>query len=95
MSGDEDILEELVEVIASRRDASPDDSYTAALLASEDRVLEKVGEETTELLLAAKNDDADEIVAECADLFYHVLVLLEHHDVEFEAVAAALRERRG
>jgi len=94
MSGDEDVLAELVEVIASRRDASPETSYTAALFASEDRVLEKVGEETTELLLAAKDDDPDRIVAECADLFYHVLVLLEHHDVDFAAVEAALRDRR-
>lgn len=98
MSRDDDVFDELFAVIESRREDQPSGSYTASLLGadrSEDVVLEKVGEETVELVLAAKTGEDDRIVEECADVFYHVLVLLAAYDVPLDDVRAALRDRRG
>lgn len=92
-----DVLDDLYAVIEDRRETLPEDSYTAALLTDEkgeDAVLEKLGEESTELLLAAKNDDRDEMVHESADLVYHLLVLLASKDVELEELRDELRARR-
>lgn len=92
------IIDELFAVIKERRDTLPDDSYTASLLTAEspeNAVLEKLGEELTELVLAAKDDDPDEIAHEGADLIYHLLVLLAAKDMELEALRAELRDRRG
>ncbi len=93
----DDVLEELFAVVERRKAELPDDSYTASLLTHEkgdDAVLEKLGEETTELLLAAKNDDPDRIAAESADLVYHLLVLLAAKDLDLDDLCAELRERR-
>jgi phosphoribosyl-ATP pyrophosphohydrolase len=92
-----DVLDDLYAVIEDRRETLPEDSYTAALLTDEkgeDAVLEKLGEESTELLLATKNDDRDEMVHESADLVYHLLVLLASKDVELEELRDELRARR-
>jgi len=91
------ILRELFAVIEDRKETMPEDSYTASLLdheKGEDAVLEKLGEETTELILAAKGGDEAEIAHEGADVVYHLLVLLAAIDVELEALLAELRERR-
>jgi phosphoribosyl-ATP pyrophosphohydrolase/phosphoribosyl-AMP cyclohydrolase len=80
--------------IASRRGASPETSYTAKLLNDGvDRIGKKVGEEATEVVIAAKNGDAREIAWEVADLFYHTLVLLEERGVSLDAVGAELLRR--
>ena len=97
-AGDVDeVLEELFAVVEHRKRELPEDSYTASLFAhekGENRVLEKLGEETTELVLAAKDDDADELVHEAADLVYHLLVLLAMHDLTLADLREELRERR-
>jgi phosphoribosyl-ATP pyrophosphohydrolase/phosphoribosyl-AMP cyclohydrolase len=80
--------------IAARRGASPETSYTAKLLSDGvDRIGKKVGEEATEVVIAAKNGDAREIAWEVADLFYHTLVLLEERGVSLDAVGAELLRR--
>jgi len=92
-----DILAELFAVIEDRKETMPEDSYTASLLdheKGENAVLEKLGEETAELILAAKDGETDEIANESADLVYHLLVLLAANDVSLEALLAELRERR-
>ena len=92
-----DVLDELFAVIEDRKETLPEDSYTASLLThekGENAVLEKLGEETTELILAAKADDADAIAREGADLVYHLLVLLAAEDMDLEDLRAELRERR-
>lgn len=92
-----DVLDELFAVIEQRREELPADSYTASLLDHEDgqdAILEKVGEETTEVLLAAKNEEADRLTEESADLVYHLLVLLAANDLDLEDLRTALRERR-
>ncbi|GAC1311126.1 MAG: bifunctional phosphoribosyl-AMP cyclohydrolase/phosphoribosyl-ATP diphosphatase HisIE [Vulcanimicrobiaceae bacterium] len=80
--------------IASRRGASPESSYTAKLLHDGvDRIGKKIGEEATEVVIAAKNDDPAEIAWEVADLLYHTLVLLEERGVSLDAVGAELLRR--
>ena len=93
-----DVLLELFEVIEDRKRERPAGSYTTALFEherGEDAVLEKLGEETTELILAAKGDDHDEIAHESADLIYHLLVLLAMKDLDLDVLLAELAERRG
>ena len=91
-----DVLDDLFAVIEQRRDDLPEGSYTASLLAhekGENAVLEKLGEETTEVILAAKDGDDDALVAESADLVYHLLVLLAAHDTGLEDLRAELDDR--
>lgn len=93
----DEILDELFEVIEQRKADLPEDSYTASLFThqkGENAVLEKLGEETTELILAAKDDDHEEIFHEGADIVYHLLVLLSMKDMDLDDLRAALRERR-
>ena len=93
----DEVLSELFAVIESRKADLPDDSYTASLFThekGEDAVLEKLGEETTELVLAAKNDDQGALAHEAADIVYHLLVLLSMQDVELSDLQRELRDRR-
>ncbi len=92
-----DVFEELFDVIEDRKAAMPEGSYTASLFAherGEDAVLEKLGEETTELILAAKNDEDDEIAHEAADLVYHLLVLFASKDLDLRVLTDELASRR-
>jgi len=93
----DDVLDELFAVIEQRKRELPEDSYTASLFTHEkgqDAVLEKLGEETTELLLAAKDHDEDAIAHESADIVYHLLVLLAMEDMELADLRDELAERR-
>ena len=81
-----DTLSELFKVILSRRLADPQQSYVASLhQAGLDKILEQVGEESIELILAAKNqgprEPSDRLISEIADLWFHTLVLLAHNDL--------------
>jgi phosphoribosyl-ATP pyrophosphohydrolase/phosphoribosyl-AMP cyclohydrolase len=87
-------LERLQATIVARRGADPESSYTAKLLAGGvDRIGKKIGEEATEVVIAAKNGDATEIAWEVADLLYHTLVLLEERGVPLGAVGTELARR--
>jgi len=93
----DEILTELFEVIEQRKEALPEDSYTASLFTHEkgqNAVLEKLGEETTELVLAAKDENHEEIAHESADIVYHLLVLLAMQDMELEDLREELAARR-
>ncbi len=93
----EDTLEDLFDVIEDRKETLPEGSYTASLFThekGENAVLEKLGEETTELVLAAKDDDHDEIAYEAADIVYHLLVLLSMKEMSLEDLEAELEARR-
>ena len=93
----ETVLAELFAVIEDRKESLPEDSYTASLFTHEkgdNAVLEKLGEETTELLLAAKDDDREEIAHEAADIVYHLLVLLSMKEMDLAELLTELRERR-
>jgi phosphoribosyl-ATP pyrophosphohydrolase len=97
MSDTAEIIDELFAVIEDRKETLPEDSYTASLFThekGENAVLEKLGEETTELLLAAKDDDREEIAHESADIVYHLLVLLAMKDMTVEDLRSELATRR-
>lgn len=92
----DDVLRNLSEVIEARRKSDPNESYVSGLFASGiDGILKKVGEEATELVLAAKNGDRNEVVYEAADLWFHSLVLLKYFDLEVSDVLAELERRSG
>jgi len=91
------VLDELFAVIEQQKTRLPEDSYTASLFTHErgqNAALEKVGEESTEFVLAAKDEDSEEIAHEAADIVYHVLVVLAMHDMSIEDLRAELAERR-
>lgn len=93
----DDVIDEVFAVIEDRKETLPEDSYTASLFThekGENAVLEKLGEETTELILAAKDDDHDELAHEAADIVYHLLVLFSMKDMDVEDLRAELAERR-
>jgi len=92
----EEILARLAATIESRRGADPDKSYVARLLhRGEDAILKKIGEEATEVVLAAKDGVPERIVAECADLWLHCQVMLAHKNLHPGAVLAELARREG
>ena len=84
----------LAAVIHGRREASPEDSYTARLLQGpEDRLLKKLTEEATEVVMACKDRDHDHIRYEAADLVYHLLVTMERYGVTVAELAGELDAR--
>jgi phosphoribosyl-AMP cyclohydrolase / phosphoribosyl-ATP pyrophosphohydrolase len=89
-------LADLERTVAARADAAdPESSYTARLLAKGiDTVCKKVGEEATEVVLAAKGDEHGQVVYESADLLYHLAVLWRATGVRLDEVAAELASRR-
>lgn len=95
----ENILARLADTLESRLPANggdPASSYTAKLLAKgPDAILKKIGEEATELVMASKDNVADRIVAETADLWFHCMVALAHHGLRPEDVLAELARREG
>jgi phosphoribosyl-ATP pyrophosphohydrolase/phosphoribosyl-AMP cyclohydrolase len=90
-----DTLSQLFQVICDRRDNPTESSYTSKLFAGGDnKILKKIGEESAEVVMACKDDEPDAIAGEVADLVYHTLVALAHHDVDLKAVYRKLQERR-
>ncbi|WP_251977065.1 phosphoribosyl-ATP diphosphatase [Salinicola avicenniae] len=97
-----DTLEKLAAVLESRRTAEPDSSYVAQLHhRGLNKILEKIGEEATETVLAAKDvtpDDAgsrQDLIGEVADLWFHSLVMLSHLDIDHREVLDELARRFG
>lgn len=89
------MLEELARVVAARAESAPEDSYTAKLLAKgQDAVLKKIGEEATEVVLAAKGDRDERLAEESADLLYHLVVALHQRGLPLSRVMDVLRRRR-
>jgi phosphoribosyl-ATP pyrophosphohydrolase len=92
----QDVLQQLAEVLEARKSASPDSSYVASLYGKGlDAILKKIGEEATETVMAAKDGDADKIVYEVADLWFHSLVLLAQQGLNPQQVLDELARRFG
>lgn len=90
-----DTLSQVFQVICDRRDNPNETSYTCKLFAGGDnKILKKIGEEGAEVVMAFKDDNAEEIAGEVADLFYHTMVALAHHKVDIKDVYRKLQERR-
>lgn len=89
-----DFISHLERVIASRKGASPESSYTAKLLSKGiNKVAQKVGEEAVELVIEAKDDNKDLFLGEAADLMYHYLVLIQAKGYTLEEVIDVLKQR--
>jgi phosphoribosyl-ATP pyrophosphohydrolase/phosphoribosyl-AMP cyclohydrolase len=89
------ILYELYNVINDRKHNPKEGSYTNYLFEKgRDKILKKVGEEAAETIIASKNDDKKEILYEMADLWYHCLVLLAHHNITPTELFSELASRR-
>lgn len=90
------ILRRLSDTIEARRHADPASSYVAKLLASgQDKILKKIAEEAAETIMASKDGDADQIIYETADLWFHTLVMLAHHRISPDVVLQELARREG
>jgi phosphoribosyl-ATP pyrophosphohydrolase len=95
MSGN-DTLARLADVIETRRAGDPDKSYVARLFhKGTDAILKKVGEEATELVMAAKDGDRQKIVYETADLWFHSMIALAQFGLTPAEVLAELERREG
>jgi phosphoribosyl-ATP pyrophosphohydrolase len=95
-----DILQQLATILAARRQADPEQSYVASLHHKGlNKILEKVGEEATEVILAAKDAESGSgdsaVVNEVADLWFHTMVMLSHLGLDSQAVLRCLEERLG
>lgn len=92
----QEFLAALQQVLIERKNASADDSYVASLYAKGlDQILKKVGEEASEVIIAAKGDDKQALINEVADLWFHSLVLLINEGLSIEQVTQELDRRFG
>ena len=95
------ILDDLAQVLESRKDDDPEQSYVASLYAKgTNKILEKIGEEATEVIIAAKDmgestQARDELIKEVADLWFHSMVLLAHENIQVNDVLDELARRFG
>lgn len=91
-----DLLAELAAVLEARKRARPEDSYVASLYAGgTEAILDKIVEEASEVTEAARTSDADALVHEVADLWFHSLVLLAHRNLRPDQVLRELERRFG
>jgi len=91
-----DIVKAVYEVILERKAHPSESSYTNSLLQKGiDKILKKIGEEGTEVVIAGKGGTREEVIYETADLLFHTLVLLAYRDIDVEEVYAELRRRFG
>lgn len=89
------ILDELYSVILDRKENPKEGSYTCYLFEKgQDKMLKKIGEEASEVIIASKNNNREEICYEVSDLVYHLLVLLVSHGISLQEIAQELRSRR-
>ena len=91
-----DILNQLAEVLESRKGGDPESSYVAGLYHKGiDTILKKVGEEATETVIAAKGGEREQVIYETADLWFHTMVMLKHLGIGHDEVLAELQRRFG
>ncbi len=89
-------LEELEQIVSARADASPDESWTAKLLAKgPEKCAEKFGEEAVEAIIEAIKNDPGKLTSEAADVLFHLLVMLKSRNVPLSAVMDVLAARQG
>jgi len=90
----QNFLSQLEQVIESRKNDDPENSYTAHLFSrGTTKIAQKVGEEGVEVALAAVAETKEDLLGECADLFYHTLVLLQDQNIELNEVMQVLQKR--
>jgi len=88
------VVTSLINTIKERQETMPEGAYTTYLFEKGvDKICKKVGEESAEVIIASKNDDAEELKWEAADLLYHLLVLLQNQKVNFYDLLQVLQKR--
>ena len=88
-------LEKLYKKIIDRKKRMPKDSYVASLFrAGNDRIIQKIGEEATEVVIAAKNSDKTRCIEETADLWFHMLILLASKNISLDEILKELEKRQ-
>ena len=91
-----DVLSKLSETLESRKNAAPDSSYVASLYDKGlDEILKKIGEEATEVVIAAKSGEKTAIIHETADLWFHTLVMLAQQGLSPDDILSELARRFG
>jgi phosphoribosyl-ATP pyrophosphohydrolase len=91
------VLEDVYDVIEDRKENAVEGSYVCSLLKHNkgmDKILEKIGEESTEVILAAKNGQKERIIEESCDLFFHMLVMLSANNISLDEISAEMKGRR-
>ncbi|HDX9631015.1 TPA: phosphoribosyl-ATP diphosphatase [Bacillus cereus] len=92
----ENVFKLLYETIEERKENPLPESYTNYLFSKgEDKILKKIGEECTEVIIASKNNDKEELVKEMVDVLYHCFVLLAEKNIALEDVTREVKERNG
>ncbi len=86
-------LEELFSIIKKRQKEMPENSYVVSLLKNPDNMIQKIGEEATEVVIAAKNESQQRIIEESADLLFHLLVLLAEKNITLLDIEKELEKR--
>lgn len=87
-------LEELYKIIQNRKGKMPKDSYVASMFREgKDRIIQKVGEESTEVIIAAKNGSKQRVISEVVDLLFHLLILLSFLNIKPSDVFEELEKR--
>ena len=90
----ENIFNDLYEIIKNRKNSSGEGSYTGYLFeCGQDKILKKCGEECAEIIIAAKNNKKDEIIAESCDFLYHLFVLLNEKNIPLAEIENELKIR--
>ncbi|MGK0289067.1 MAG: phosphoribosyl-ATP pyrophosphohydrolase [bacterium] len=91
-----DLFKELFRVIQARKGADPKSSYVASLFQKGlNKILQKVGEEATEVIIAAKDEKKEDLVYELADLYFHTLVLMAEKEIDPKEIMEELGKRFG
>ena len=92
----DEILSNLEKILEQRKSATADNSYVASLYnQGTDKILDKISEESAEVIKAAKDEGNDKIIHEVADLWFHTLVLLRHKNISIKEIEAELIRRFG
>lgn len=89
-----DQIDELYQVLRERKENPKAGSYTNQLLADEEEIAKKIGEEAIEVILASASQGKERLIEETADLIYHTLVLLVANEITWEDILAELERRR-
>lgn len=94
-SGDYMTLGQLYKIIEDRKRNLPEKSYVASLFKQgQDRIIQKIGEESTEVIIAAKNESKQRIISEIADLLFHLLIMMSSFQITIVDILKELNKRQ-
>ncbi|WP_251859608.1 phosphoribosyl-ATP diphosphatase [Clostridium sp. Marseille-Q2269] len=89
------VLNSLFDIVEERKENPIEGSYTGYLFEKGlDKILKKVGEESSEVIIAAKNEDKEELIKEICDLTYHIMVLMAEKQIKLDSIEKQLEKRR-